>query len=227
MYPESFVPKFNFLVHYLRLLVECAPLQHLWCMQFEAKHSFFKTVPRSTNNFTNIASSLAIRHQFHQCLHFQSTSILNDEEKTPAAAVKASFNSLEPEMRGTIVLAGIQIAPTETIWKANKIKINCSEYKINDAFVLEVLHGEEIPLFLKVAAIIQICSDWLISGKLYKGTEYSNHTHSYKVVNTKEWVAVHPGMEADYHPLDIYGNHNDDSLIIIRHRVIKCSQNEC
>ena len=160
MYPESFVPKFNFLVHYLRLLVECGHLQHLWCMRFEAKQRSFKTDARSTNNFTNNVSSLAIRHHFHQCLDFQSTSVLNDEEKTPAAAVKESFNSLEPEVRGAIVLPGIKIAPTETIWKANEIKINCTEYKINDAFVLEVLRGEEIPLFLKVAAIIQVCSVW-------------------------------------------------------------------
>ena len=73
----------------------------------------------STKNFFIIASSLAIGHQFHQCLDFQSTNILNDEEKTPAEGVTASFNSLEPEVRGVIVLSGIKIAPTAIIWKEN------------------------------------------------------------------------------------------------------------
>ena len=74
----------------------------------------------SNKNFINIAFSLAIWHQFHQCLDFQSKNILHDEEKTPAEGVKESFNSLGPEVRGAVVLPGIKIAPTEIIWKAKK-----------------------------------------------------------------------------------------------------------
>ena len=223
MHPESFVPKFHFLVHYPRLLVEFGPLKHLWCMRFEAKHSFFKTCAKSTNNFINIASSLAMRHQFHQCLDFQNNSMLNDEEKTQATCLEAKFSSLEPEVKNAITLPGIEISPTEVVWKTNKAKINSIEYKVNDAFVLEVLHGEEIPLFLKVATIVKIRSIWLICGKLYKSIEYSHHTHCFKVANTKEWVAIRPGMETDYHPLDIYNDHNDDHFVTLRHRVTKSS----
>lgn len=167
------------------------------CARFDAKHSFFKTCAKTTNNFTNIAYSLALRHQFHQCLDSQSNIILNDEEKTSAACLDAKFNYLEPEVKNVIALPGMEIAPTEVVWKTNKTKINGVEYKVNDAFVLEVLHGEEIPMFLKVATIVKVHSIWLNCGKIYKSIEYSHHTHSFKVTNTKEWVAIRPGMETD------------------------------
>ena len=57
----------------------------------------------------NITSSLAMRHQFHQCLHFQNNSMLNDEEKTLAACLEAKFSSPEPEVQVAIAFPGMEI----------------------------------------------------------------------------------------------------------------------
>lgn len=43
------------------------PLSHLWCLRFEAKHQHFKRVAKVVGNFTNIAKTLAYRHQRYMC----------------------------------------------------------------------------------------------------------------------------------------------------------------
>lgn len=43
------------------------PMVRTWCMRYEAKHNFFKKVASSLGNFTNVAYSMAHRHQTHQC----------------------------------------------------------------------------------------------------------------------------------------------------------------
>ena len=43
------------------------PLVRHWCMRFEAKHNYFKTLAQGMYNFKNICKSLAQRHQRFQC----------------------------------------------------------------------------------------------------------------------------------------------------------------
>ena len=46
----------------------CGPLVHVWCMRYEAKHSYFKQLVRITGNFKNMLKTLSIRHQRYICL---------------------------------------------------------------------------------------------------------------------------------------------------------------
>ena len=50
------------LIHY-----RCGPLSRLWCMRYEAKHSYFKQLARVIGNFKNMPKSLANRHQHYMC----------------------------------------------------------------------------------------------------------------------------------------------------------------
>ena len=38
----------------------CGPLVHVWCMRYEAKHSYFKQLVRVTENFKNMLKTLSI-----------------------------------------------------------------------------------------------------------------------------------------------------------------------
>ena len=38
-----------------------------WCMRYEAKHNYFKRLASNLGNFTNVAVSLAERHQTRNC----------------------------------------------------------------------------------------------------------------------------------------------------------------
>lgn len=67
VFPGKHTPKMHFLMHYPRLLMAYGPLIHVSCLQFEAKHQYFKNIARTSCNFKNIAKTLARRHQMRQC----------------------------------------------------------------------------------------------------------------------------------------------------------------
>ena len=45
----------------------CGPLSRVWCMRFEAKHSYFKHIARVIGNFKNIPKTMALWHQHFMC----------------------------------------------------------------------------------------------------------------------------------------------------------------
>lgn len=38
-----------------------------WCMRYEAKHRYFKKIAMNMGNYTNVALTLAERHQLQAC----------------------------------------------------------------------------------------------------------------------------------------------------------------
>lgn len=53
----------------------CGPLVRFWCMRYEAKHNYFKSIAQRTKSFRNISKTLANHHQRLVCLY------LNTEHK--------------------------------------------------------------------------------------------------------------------------------------------------
>ena len=47
----SITPKMHNLIHYLHYVTLLGPLKQYWCMRFEGKHSYFKTLVRTSGNF--------------------------------------------------------------------------------------------------------------------------------------------------------------------------------
>lgn len=56
-----------FILSLLLLFYRCGPLSNMWCMRYEAKHSYFKQLARVLGNFKNIAKNLAEHHQLYMC----------------------------------------------------------------------------------------------------------------------------------------------------------------
>lgn len=91
LYSRPLTPKMHYLIHvptwikryimyynlyYMYVLCvccfiscRCGPLIKLWCMRYEAKHSFFKHLSNILRNFTNIPKTLSARHQRYMCYH--------------------------------------------------------------------------------------------------------------------------------------------------------------
>ena len=72
-------PKCHYVLHYPRLIVQVGPLIRHWVMRFEAKHHFFKRSAVVTGNYTNVAKTLALRHQIEQTVILQQSSIINPD----------------------------------------------------------------------------------------------------------------------------------------------------
>lgn len=56
-------PKHHFTTHYANLITKTGPLIHAWMMRFESKHKDFTDTAKRTNNFKNLAKTLATRNQ--------------------------------------------------------------------------------------------------------------------------------------------------------------------
>ena len=56
------------------VLYRCGPLSRIWCMRFEAKHSFFKNISNRVKCFKNIVKTLSFHHQRLMCLYLSSSS---------------------------------------------------------------------------------------------------------------------------------------------------------
>lgn len=63
LFPECHLtPKHHFMVHYGEAIRRCGPLRHLWCMRYESKHQAAKKVGDLSNNFKNIALTVATQY---------------------------------------------------------------------------------------------------------------------------------------------------------------------
>ena len=62
-------PKHHFLSHYPDCFKNYGPLIGVWAMRMESKHTYFKSVIRSSKNFKNVAKTCASRHELAQVCH--------------------------------------------------------------------------------------------------------------------------------------------------------------
>ena len=54
------------------------PPSRYWCMRFEAKHSYFKSLAQRVNNFKNICKTLAYRHQYLTCYNLAASNLAKE-----------------------------------------------------------------------------------------------------------------------------------------------------
>lgn len=64
----------------LILINSFGPMIRTWCMRYEAKHRYFKKIAMNMGNFTNVALTLAERHQMQSC-YFMSASEEDQESR--------------------------------------------------------------------------------------------------------------------------------------------------
>lgn len=80
-------PKHDFIMHYPKLLYEFGPLNHVWTLRFESKHSYFKSIVESLRNFKKIHMTLAEKHELLQAsLERQYQIIVESKDAIPYIA---------------------------------------------------------------------------------------------------------------------------------------------
>ena len=67
IHPNRFVPKFHFLLHIVRNIIQFGPGRQQWCFRFELADAYFKSLVPVTHNIKNMAKSLCYRHQARLC----------------------------------------------------------------------------------------------------------------------------------------------------------------
>lgn len=63
IFEKKLLPKHHIITHYPNIIRKMGPPQLMWTKRYEAKHKEFTDMAKKTNNFINIAKSLAQKHQ--------------------------------------------------------------------------------------------------------------------------------------------------------------------
>ncbi|KAK6488872.1 hypothetical protein HHUSO_G7827, partial [Huso huso] len=196
LFPDHFTPKIHFLVHYARLIQEYGAPRSYWCMRFEAKHQYFKKVAHLMNNFKNVCYSFAKRNQMRQCWEWQSESAFGNDsvpQSTSEVCIQKIPKELKTFFEGCLEVAESTLPDSETVWKTKEVVIDTVKYAVGDFFIVDSVHGEEIPQFVKILYILQFRTQWFVCGKLYVTKEFNKHLHSFSVEDSHEWLAFKPG----------------------------------
>lgn len=188
--PELFTPKLHFLIHYPRLIEVYGPLRHLWCMRFEAAHQYYKKMAKISNNFKNIAKTLAERFQFKQCFTFSSDNALGAEISCVGKQVHLKVGSLPLNLQ-KLLCKTFSIQPCDTVLSVNSVKLNCAMLCKGELYVA-YMDDEGTPIFVCITHILEHIGTWVACGLLTVAETYNKLTDSYIVKCTNDYVALSP-----------------------------------
>ena len=191
---EAVIPKMHFFLHYPKQILQIGPMIRAWNMRNEAKLNVFKQASR-LGNFTNIAYSVANRHQRLMC-YDMSTSRLLEKTVECGPCTKLLPLSSEPDHVQDSLKLLLSASSSETQVSYPKwLKISGITIKKN-AFVIIGSDGFH-PVFGKVVDILNIVGEVILHVFRYIVDYFDNHFHAYVVCATSESSYVHFDSLAD------------------------------
>ena len=223
--PDIMNPKVHMLTHYPRLMMLYGPLRQLWCMMFEGKHGYFKRIAQTMCNFKNPCMTLSSRHQLLECWHLRSRGYVGESVTSHWSVKTVAVEQLTPTLRERLTTflestVHIQLPYDAHLQRVNRLLHDSVAYSVGDFFVIDLVCGENVPVFMKILHIFGFRGLWYICGQVYSSAEYVGHKHAYRLENSKHWNVMVPGQERDYHALDAYTDENDDSFVTLQHTVL-------
>ncbi|XP_071138269.1 uncharacterized protein [Mytilus edulis] len=200
-YPNDTVkPKFHFTLHYPMETLKFGPLIHLQTLRFEGKHNYFKELVYRTKNKINICKSLALRHQYYQCIFTASDNFLHSGQfdtsngsVTPVCLLKDEYQEFLREA----------LHESTEVYLANSVSCNGIKY-IKGGSLIRSQDGD-LFCFNRIRQCV------VIHGKIYflctrlRTVNFDCHYHAYIVCDTNECDVVkletlkEPHMYGLYH----------------------------
>ncbi|XP_065281874.1 uncharacterized protein [Dermacentor albipictus] len=191
-YPSvRLIPKMHYLIHYPRMISLFGPLKQLWCMRFEAKHQYFKSLATRIKNFRNICKTLAERHQLLQSFEFSELAL--DDVLSTNSAKSVERAELHPCIQEAL--------PVGVTWQAKSVTLRQVTYKVED--VLLMRRGDD-PEFCQIIGIFIVSNEVAFLVERFEVLEFRRHRYSYLVARCGTMYAVKPGDEALSECLDLY-----------------------
>ena len=205
-------PKHHYLTHYPQLTMQCGPLIRLWTLRFESKHSYFKKSIRSAQNFKNITSSLAEKHQLLQALYSQGSLFKNSVSYESAIIFKPQLYN-----------EGIQLAVQNTAelkidhntLVCSKVFLNCTCYKVGSYILLGKDQNDNIQCG-EIMLILLVENKYATFVVNSRSTIYMTNLGLHKIdkQNPPVVVCVSPQNLLDIYPLEVYLVHGFQYLVL-------------
>ena len=183
LYPEKRLsPKHHFLIHYPFALVQCGPPCRYWCMRFESRHNFFKTVTRASNCFKNIPKSLAKRNQLMFANALLSHSVFSNRTIVGHVSEKEVL-CVEPEDVRNFLCDAFHLCWSETVHLLKWVQVGHYKLLLRSIVVLDTHAGT--PEFGHVEAIVCFGDNTVLLVKKLKVNHFDEHFHAYSAVYDK------------------------------------------
>ncbi len=216
LHPEfKLKPKHHFMLHYGDLIIAFGPLIHFWCMRFEAKHSYFKRLVRSTKNFINLPITLAKRHQQMQASYHLNDDFLSaDVFVATSRLFQPSFLAITAD--DAFSTAGINSA---CLRETNHVIFKGMDYYVGMAVALS--HKDGVLVFGKIETIVFVrpgdVPKFLVS---HYHSDLFTPTRSLKLTPTNTISVCCATTLCDYYPLTIY-KLGSSSIVALKHIILK------
>ena len=138
------IPKMHHLIHYPRYIREYGPLGAVWCMRYEGKHSYFKSLQRRIGNWINLPWTLSFRHQQWMCQKLKSNHAINFLAfSVVVSKTKHLLSCMHLEFKGQLaVFLGVDnllSVVSSYLW----IEVGSIKFKLNDSVVVFKLPGNK------------------------------------------------------------------------------------
>ncbi len=92
----------------------------------------------------------------------------------------------------------------ETVLSCKTLHFNTVKYAVKNCFIVDLVHTEDVPVFLNICNIFNFRSKWLLYGNIYVCNAFDINKHAYEVESIDVWCTIEAGREIDYHALDMY-----------------------
>ncbi|XP_028417218.1 uncharacterized protein LOC114543833 [Dendronephthya gigantea] len=157
LYPHaSIIPKMHYMIHMPRIMLKLGPLIRIWCMRYEAKHSYFKRLAISCGNFINLPYSLTKRHQEGLCYRINmsegghSTFLQKGIDIGPGTETYAGNLGYYDLLCESYEFC--DVIPQTSVFEAKWVVIGGTKYKCNAA--VHIGYDEhDCPLFWRIHKI--------------------------------------------------------------------------
>jgi hypothetical protein len=201
-------PKMHHLVHYPRFIKLLGPLKPFWCMRFEAKHSYFKSLQRKIKNFINPPFTLAMRHQQWQCKKFKASGDRFLELPILTSPFKASLLSSSccaGQIGAILDVDSLEVSIRQYKW----VSISSIKFKINACLILCPMnsHGQA---FGMISNIVSYCGKFVFMCEMYRTVSFDNKNQSFLIEKRTDClqIALNPLQLKNF---DVYHFHSASS----------------
>ncbi|KAG8172793.1 hypothetical protein JTE90_027183 [Oedothorax gibbosus] len=187
------------------------PLRNLWCMRFEAKHQYFKSVVHHLRNFINVSKSLCTRHCMLQAYNLSGSHFFDNSTDLQAVVKLVSRVKLPSLLQSALCTREGRLGTVASVSCNNVLYTKGSFITLQNT-------ADGVPIFFEILYIFILTDTHIdLAGKMYNTSKFCSTAFGY-VVDNCSWCVVHPGEERDSTALTMYIV-NGENVVIPHHYV--------
>jgi len=176
------------------------PLRHLWCMHFEACHQYYNKVAKISNNYSNIALTLAERHQFKQCWVMSGDNALVGDVLIGGKQSTTSVAALPMDLQ-LLLNQTFSIPNSSTVLSVKSVHLGCVSLCVDEYYVTDIISDYELPAFMQLKYIVEHEGAWILCGLLNVSQQYDKDTDTVLVQSCDEYIALSPSELKTHGPV--------------------------